>query len=87
VIWTSGRNAGVTCEVKSVDFAAPATIELWALCPFMPELGDTLVLQPGCDLSESTCKQVYGNLINFGGFAEVPGNDALARTPIAKIDT
>jgi uncharacterized phage protein (TIGR02218 family) len=85
VIWTSGRNAGVTCEVKSVDFATGA-IELWALCPFLPELGDDYTLQPGCDLSETTCKSVYGNLINFGGFAEVPGNDALASTPIAKID-
>lgn len=85
VIWTSGRNAGVTCEVKSVDFDTGA-VELWALCPFLPELGDDYTLQPGCDLSESTCKGVYGNLINFGGFAEVPGNDALAQTPIAKID-
>jgi uncharacterized phage protein (TIGR02218 family) len=89
VIWVTGRNAGVVCEVKTADFAGTSetTIDLWALCPFIPEVGDTLVLQPGCDLSESTCKQVYGNLINFGGFAEVPGNDALARTPIAKIDT
>lgn len=85
VIWQTGRNAGVTCEVKSVDFAE-GTVELWALAPFLPELGDELVLQPGCDLSESTCKNVYNNLINFGGFAEVPGNDALAQTPLAKID-
>jgi uncharacterized phage protein (TIGR02218 family) len=89
VIWSTGRNAGVTCEVKTVDFvgAGETSIELWSLAPFLPEPGDQLVLQPGCDLSERTCKQVYANLINFGGFAEVPGNDALAQTPIAKIDS
>lgn len=88
VIWQTGRNAGVTCEIKEADFAGTGdtAVDLWALCPFLPEIGDTLVMQPGCDLSDTTCKNVYGNLINFGGFNEVPGNDALAETPIAKVD-
>lgn len=89
VIWQTGRNAGVTCEIKLVDFGGTGDTEisLWALAPFLPEPGDTFIMQPGCDLAASTCKDVYANLINFGGFKDVPGNDSIAATPIAKIDT
>lgn len=89
VIWQTGRNAGVTCEIKLADFAGTGDTEisLWALCPFLPEPGDEFIMQPGCDLSAATCKNVYANLINFGGFKDVPGNDAITATPIAKIDT
>jgi uncharacterized phage protein (TIGR02218 family) len=64
-----------------------AEISLWALAPFLPEPGDEFIMQPGCDLSAATCKNVYSNLINFGGFKDVPGNDAITATPIAKVDT
>lgn len=88
VIWTSGRNLGQICEVKTVAFeSGGSAIELWALTAFLPEPGDTFTLQPGCDLSAATCKNVYSNLINFGGFKDVPGNDSLAETPLAKIDS
>jgi uncharacterized phage protein (TIGR02218 family) len=88
VIWQTGRNTGVTCEIKEVDFGvSDAEISLWALAPFLPEPGDEFIMQPGCDLSAATCKNVYSNLINFGGFKDVPGNDAITATPIAKVDT
>ncbi len=89
VIWSTGRNAGITCEVKTADFGGTGDtqIVLWSLAPFLPEPGDTFVMQPGCDLSAGTCKNVYGNLINFGGFKDVPGNDSIAETPIAKVDS
>lgn len=102
VIWQTGRNAGMTCEVKSVDFGSVAksgesdgdassgtpatTIVLWAQTAFVPEPGDTFILQPGCDLSPTACKG-YGNYLNFGGFDKVPGQDAIAQTPDAKIDS
>jgi uncharacterized phage protein (TIGR02218 family) len=88
VIWQTGRNTGVTCEIKEVDFGvSDAEISLWALAPFLPEPGDEFIMQPGCDLSAATCKNVYSNLINFGGFKDVPGNDAITATPLAKVDT
>lgn len=89
VIWTGGRNAGITCEIKTAAFGGTGDTEivLWALAPFLPEPGDTFIMQPGCDLSAPTCKNVYANLINFGGFKDVPGNDSIAETPIAKVDT
>lgn len=84
VRWTSGPNDGRECEVKDVVFnSAGAEVELWELAPFRPEYGDTFDLLPGCDLSAPTCK-MYGRYLNFGGFPDVPGEDALVETPDAK---
>jgi len=83
VRWTSGRNLSQVCEVKSVDFDT-GTIVLWALPAFLPEPGDAFDLLPGCDNSAVTCKEVYGNYLNFGGFRDVPGQDSINQTPDAK---
>ena len=83
VRWTSGVNAGHVVEVKSVDFAT-GQIVLWASPPYLPEAGDAFDLLPGCDkIREGGCT-VYSNVINFGGFPDVPGGDSLLETPDAK---
>jgi uncharacterized phage protein (TIGR02218 family) len=85
--WTSGENVGRNCEVKAADFAsAGVTIELWELAGLEPQVGDTFDLLPGCDLSKATCKNVYDNVINFGGFDRVPGQDSVVQTPDAKLN-
>lgn len=83
VTWTSGRNAGTTQEVKTVDFGS-GVIVLWVPAPFLPEYGDTFDLYPGCDLAKLGGCTVYDNVVNFGGFPDVPGPDALMETPDAK---
>lgn len=86
VRWTSGNNDAVECEVKTADFNfGQVDVELWELPGFNPEVGDTFDLLPGCDLSFTTCKDVYANGINFGGFKDVPGEDSVTETPDAKI--
>ena len=44
-----------------------------------PETGDPMPLlaniAPGCDLRAATCAQKFGNLLNFGGFPEIPGRN------------
>lgn len=83
VRWTAGVNAGHVVEVKSVDFDT-GVIVLWASPPYLPQAGDEFELLPGCDkVRESGCT-VYTNVINFGGFPDVPGGDALLETPDAK---
>jgi uncharacterized phage protein (TIGR02218 family) len=46
-----------------------------------PETGDPLPVQvdlaPGCDLRASTCAGKFANLLNFGGFPEIPGRNPL----------
>ena len=44
-----------------------------------PETGDPLPvlvdIAPGCDLRATTCAAKFGNLLNFGGFPEIPGRN------------
>lgn len=81
--WLTGVNAGQACEVKTVEFGT-GIITLWALPAFVPQVADTFELLPGCDRSADTCKNVYGQFLNFGGYPDVPGTDAIADTPNAK---
>ncbi len=45
------------------------------------ETGDSLPvladIAPGCDLRAATCAAKFGNLLNFGGFPEIPGRNPL----------
>lgn len=36
-----------------------------------------LDIAPGCDLRAATCAAKFGNLLNFGGFPEIPGRNPL----------
>jgi len=44
-----------------------------------PETGEPLPvvvdIAPGCDLRAATCAAKFGNLLNFGGFPEIPGRN------------
>jgi uncharacterized phage protein (TIGR02218 family) len=40
------------------------------------KVGDTFVLQAGCDKSFAQCKAKFANAANFRGFPHLPGNDA-----------
>ncbi|WP_127110251.1 phage BR0599 family protein [Pararhodobacter zhoushanensis] len=44
-----------------------------------PVTGDPLPvlvdIAPGCDLRAATCAAKFGNLLNFGGFPEIPGRN------------
>ncbi len=86
VTWTSGANTGVRSEVKEYD-PVTGTVVLWNLLPSPASPGDAFTISPGCTLAkDGDMGCVYwGNLINFGGFPDVPGDDATAETPIAKI--
>lgn len=75
VRWTYGRNAGIECQVDTVDWGSQL-LSLWDLAPFPPEVGDSFDLLPGCPKDGDSCK-LYSNYINFGGFPDVPGPDAL----------
>lgn len=81
--WTSGANAGQVCETKTVDFATGQVV-LWASPGFLPSVGDTFDLIPGCDFARDGGCTVYDNKINFGGFPDLPGTDALMETPDAQ---
>lgn len=77
----SGRNAGYVIETKTVDFTT-GLITTWLPVPFPLQPGDSFTLHPGCDKSKGAC-QLYDNYINFGGFADIAGQDHIVQLPQA----
>lgn len=82
VEWTSGANAGRRAEVASHTLASgTATITLIEapVRPIAP--GDALAITAGCDKRHATCRDRFGNAINFRGFPSIPGDDLVTRYP------
>lgn len=73
---TSGRAAGCVADLD--DDQREGTMRLltlWLPPPVMPEVGDRLLATFGCDKSFRTCRERYGNAVNFRGFPHLPGSD------------
>ena len=47
-----------------------------------PEVVAVVDLAPGCDLRRDTCAAKFGNLLNFGGFPDIPGRNPFGGTSI-----
>jgi uncharacterized phage protein (TIGR02218 family) len=87
VEWTSGANAGRHAEVLAHEAAAGSvTITLLEppVRPIAPgsgpgQAGDGFVIRAGCDKRIDTCAAKFGNVVNFRGFPNIPGQDAVLR--------
>jgi uncharacterized phage protein (TIGR02218 family) len=86
VRFQQGPNAGATFVVKShrQDAGVRAAIELWTSPSGAIALGDVVMLTAGCDKSPSTCRDKFGNIVNFRGFPHMPGNDRVIAYPGAQ---
>jgi uncharacterized phage protein (TIGR02218 family) len=76
IVWTSGANEGLAVEAKShsqTDTAA--RISLFLPVPDPIQVGDTFTITAGCDKRIETCRDKFSNVVNFGGFPHMPGND------------
>lgn len=68
--FTSGANAGLKpLEVKSF---AGGVIETFEPFYYLPAIGDTYALIPGCRKGLADCRDKWANVINFGGFTYIP---------------
>jgi uncharacterized phage protein (TIGR02218 family) len=76
---SSGANVGQKIEIRCHTHSnTTATLELWQ-APAKPfAVGDTLVVNAGCDKHFSTCRDRFSNALNFRGFPHMPGNDFVA---------
>lgn len=84
IVWVTGNNAGITSEIKTYDSTTDAIV-LWNPMPFKIEIGDTYTMTPGCDKTRTHHTIKFGlTMDSFGGFPDLPGNDALMRTPDAR---
>lgn len=83
--WTGGANAGLAMEVRThgVD-GGTARLALFADMPAAPAAGDTFTVSAGCNKTIAMCKQAFGNVVNFRGFPDMPGNDWLLSPPSRK---
>jgi hypothetical protein len=88
LLFTSGNNNGFETQVK-LNAPAGGTIELMIPAPFTIEIGDTFKMVVGCNHLlkvadggyTGDCKTKFnlengGNAENFGGYCEIPGNEA-----------
>ncbi|GHE05462.1 hypothetical protein U879_03825 [Defluviimonas sp. 20V17] len=80
VEWTSGANAGRRAEVMLHDLAAGVvTITLLEVPVRALTVVDSFVIRAGCDKRLETCRDRFANAVNFRGFPDIPGQDAVLR--------
>jgi uncharacterized phage protein (TIGR02218 family) len=74
--WTSGANAGLAVEIKahSAD-GGTSRVALALPMGIGVAVGDAFTATVGCDRALSTCRDRFGNALNFGGFPHMPGTD------------
>jgi uncharacterized phage protein (TIGR02218 family) len=76
IVWTSGLNNFLAVDIKAHSSNAGVSRVAIALPMGMPvAVGDSFSATVGCDKSLATCKDRFNNLVNFGGFPHMPGND------------
>jgi uncharacterized phage protein (TIGR02218 family) len=76
--FTAGANANVTREVRRWS---NQTFALYRPFPFAITAGDPYRALAGDDKTETTCKQKFANLLNFGGMPFLPGQAAVFAAP------
>lgn len=77
ITFTSGGNDDLRMEIKEFE---GTQVVLALPMPNTIEVGDTFTVKAGCDKTSGTCRAKFNNLINFRGFPDIPGIDALIST-------
>lgn len=74
LVFLTGPNAGFSCDV--VQWVSASNRIVLALpLPFVPEIGDQVWVEVGCDKTIDTCAAKFMNAINFRGEPRLPGTD------------
>ena len=80
VEWTGGANAGRRAEVMMHEVvASTVTITLLEMPVRAIGFSDGFVIRAGCDKRLETCRDRFANALNFRGFRNSPGQDAVLR--------
>ena len=85
ITWLTGENVDRQMEVK--EHLAGGVFELQLGMKRSITIGDTLRAYPGCNKQHKTaigvydgdCEVKFDNVVNFGGFDEIPGIDKILR--------
>jgi uncharacterized phage protein (TIGR02218 family) len=72
----SGTLAGLTVDLDGAQRRdGRMRLALWQPMAALPEPGDAVSLLEGCDKRFETCRDRFGNALNFRGFHHMPGAD------------
>lgn len=72
----AGQNVGFSTEIRSHrNTDGVVVLDLWQAAPRPIAIGDFFAASPGCDKRFTTCRDKFGNGVNFRGFPHLPGND------------
>jgi len=88
--FTSGPNAGKAVEILAFGEASPTGspsvpfVTLFLPVGYVPEVGNTGTMTPGCSKTVITCASRFNNLLNFRAEPYLPGLDAMLLYPDAK---
>ena len=78
--WTTGPNAGRRAEVLAHDRSDGVAVLTLLEAPIRPiGAGERFTIGAGCDKRIATCGQKFGNVANFRGFPQIPGQDTILR--------
>ncbi len=82
ILFLDGAAQGLVGLVRH-DTSVPdgRRIELWIGPGAKPAKGDAIRIEAGCDRRFETCREKFGNEINFRGFPHIPNEDWLTRMP------
>ncbi len=82
VQFLDGGATGLESIVRRDGSAGNARrIELWTAPGATPMPGDAVRIEAGCDKRFVTCREKFGNQLNFRGFPHIPNEDWLALMP------
>jgi uncharacterized phage protein (TIGR02218 family) len=82
VRFLGGAAAGLAAVVRADRLdGAVRRLALWAAPGAIPAVGDRVRLEAGCDKRLVTCRQKFGNTLNFQAFPHLPGEDWLLLAP------
>jgi uncharacterized phage protein (TIGR02218 family) len=86
VVFSTGANADLEREIKTHTLSGGAAVlEMQEGFPFTIEVGDTAMLEAGCDRRIHTCRARFNNVVNYQAEPHVPGFDILKRLAQANL--
>ena len=81
ITWDTGDNSGISTEIKLWVGTPTFEISLAIPAPFPINIGDTFSATPGCGKTLQICDDKFDNVVNHGGFPNIPGQDKMLKTP------
>ena len=79
----NGAAGGLVGMIKSDRLSGLRVVDLWHDLGAALAVGDTVVLEAGCDRLAQTCQGKFNNFNNFRGFPHIPGEDWLSSYPVS----